>query len=61
MFPPFLTPDPRDVVSDADISQNDTVCAFDPTCKCQIASDHLSYGLMESVQDLIFDHVVSRF
>ncbi|KAF9870194.1 hypothetical protein CkaCkLH20_12280 [Colletotrichum karsti] len=40
---------------------NDTVCAFDPACKCQIASDHLSYGLMESVQDLIFDHVVSRF
>ncbi|KAL5603841.1 hypothetical protein FOVSG1_006591 [Fusarium oxysporum f. sp. vasinfectum] len=40
---------------------NDIVCSFDPECKCQLASDHLSYGLMKSVQDLIFDHVISRF
>ncbi|KAL0937159.1 family 5 carbohydrate esterase [Colletotrichum truncatum] len=41
--------------------ENDIVCAFDPQCTCQLASDHLSYGLMQSVQDVIFEHVVSRF
>ncbi|KAM0227314.1 hypothetical protein ACHAPO_011669 [Fusarium lateritium] len=40
--------------------ENDIVCSFDPECKCQLASDHLSYGLMKSVQDQIFDHVISR-
>ncbi|CAN9080062.1 unnamed protein product [Alternaria alternata] len=41
--------------------ENDIVCAFDPECRCQLASDHLSYGLSQSVQDQIFDHVISRF
>ncbi|KAH7175062.1 cutinase [Fusarium flagelliforme] len=41
--------------------ENDIVCSFDPECKCQLASDHLSYGLMKPVQDQIFNHVVSRF
>ncbi|PQE29523.1 Family 5 carbohydrate esterase protein [Rutstroemia sp. NJR-2017a WRK4] len=39
--------------------QDDIVCAFDSKCQCQLSSDHLSYGLMEPVQDLIFEHVVS--
>jgi thioesterase domain-containing protein len=41
--------------------KNDIVCAADPDCDCQLASDHLSYGLMQSVQDLIVEHVVSQF
>ncbi|CAG5161091.1 uncharacterized protein ALTATR162_LOCUS5961 [Alternaria atra] len=41
--------------------ENDIVCAADPDCDCQLASDHLSYGLMQSVQDLIVEHVVSQF
>ncbi|EWZ90836.1 hypothetical protein FOWG_08408 [Fusarium oxysporum f. sp. lycopersici MN25] len=40
--------------------ENDIVCSFDPNCTCQLASDHLSYGLMKPVQDQIFDHVISR-
>ncbi|PQE08530.1 cutinase 1 protein [Rutstroemia sp. NJR-2017a BBW] len=39
--------------------QDDIVCAYDSECTCQLSSDHLSYGLMEPVQDLIFEHVVS--
>ncbi|KAF2853925.1 carbohydrate esterase family 5 protein [Plenodomus tracheiphilus IPT5] len=41
--------------------EDDVVCAADAGCDCQLASDHLSYGLLLTVQDLIFDHVVSRF
>ncbi|KAJ3540593.1 hypothetical protein NM208_g4993 [Fusarium decemcellulare] len=40
---------------------NDIVCAIDPECTCQLASDHMSYGMMQSVQDLIVDHTISRF
>jgi hypothetical protein len=39
--------------------QDDIVCAYDAQCPCQLSSDHLSYGLMDPVQDLIFEHVVS--
>ncbi|EMT62983.1 hypothetical protein FOC4_g10013176 [Fusarium odoratissimum] len=42
------------------IPRNDIVCSFGPNCKCQLASDHLSYDLMKPVQDRIFDHVISR-
>ncbi|KAF5556386.1 family 5 carbohydrate esterase [Fusarium phyllophilum] len=41
--------------------ENDIVCSFDPKCKCQLASDHLSYGLMKPVQNQIFGHVIARF
>ncbi|CAI0647461.1 unnamed protein product [Colletotrichum noveboracense] len=40
--------------------EHDLVCAPDPDCDCQLASDHLSYGLVQSVQDLIASHVMSR-
>ncbi|KAF5000335.1 hypothetical protein FDECE_11234 [Fusarium decemcellulare] len=40
---------------------NDIVCAVDPECTCQLASDHMSYGMMQSVQDLIVGHTISRF
>ncbi|KAF6810636.1 family 5 carbohydrate esterase [Colletotrichum sojae] len=39
---------------------NDIVCATDPECTCQLASDHMSYGLMQPVQDLIVSHVLDR-
>ncbi|KAM0281216.1 hypothetical protein ACHAQH_003647 [Verticillium albo-atrum] len=40
--------------------ENDIVCAGDPECSCQLASDYMSYGLMQSVQDLIVSHVLDR-
>lgn len=42
------------------LDQHDPVCAPDPDCDCQLASDHLSYGLVQSLQDLIASHVMSR-
>jgi pimeloyl-ACP methyl ester carboxylesterase len=41
--------------------KGDVVCTFDPQCRCELPSDHLSYGLVDSVQDLIYKHVTSRF
>ncbi|THY40724.1 alpha/beta-hydrolase [Aureobasidium pullulans] len=38
--------------------ENDIVCASDPGCDCQIAADHLSYGLVDSVQETAFQHIV---
>ncbi|THX08196.1 alpha/beta-hydrolase [Aureobasidium pullulans] len=38
--------------------ENDIVCASDPACDCQIAADHLSYGLVDSVQETAFQHIV---
>ncbi|THV67470.1 alpha/beta-hydrolase [Aureobasidium pullulans] len=38
--------------------ENDIVCASDPACDCQIAADHLSYGLADSVQETAFQHIV---
>jgi hypothetical protein len=40
--------------------KNDIVCASDPQCDCQLASDHISYGQMKSVQDLIYNLIMSR-
>ncbi|KAK6211667.1 hypothetical protein QIS74_10931 [Colletotrichum tabaci] len=40
--------------------ENDIVCAADPDCTCQLASDHMSYGLMQPVQDLIVSHILDR-
>ncbi|KAF3810827.1 hypothetical protein GCG54_00003004 [Colletotrichum gloeosporioides] len=40
--------------------EDDLVCAPDPDCDCRLASDHLSYGLVQSVQDLIVSHIMSR-
>ncbi|WQF86464.1 Putative cutinase/acetylxylan esterase, alpha/Beta hydrolase [Colletotrichum destructivum] len=40
--------------------ENDVVCATDPDCTCQLASAHMSYGLMQPVQDLIVSHVLDR-
>ncbi|KAK2779055.1 family 5 carbohydrate esterase [Colletotrichum kahawae] len=40
--------------------EDDLVCAPNPDCDCQLASDHLSYGLFKSVQDLIVSHIMSR-
>jgi len=44
----------------ADYVQNDGVCAVDLEFDCQLASDYLSYGLMHSVRDQIFEHVMAH-
>ncbi|KAI3397086.1 hypothetical protein diail_11229 [Diaporthe ilicicola] len=40
--------------------EDDTVCALNPVCKCQISIGHLLYGSVASIQDTAIEHVVAR-
>ncbi|KAK2596243.1 hypothetical protein QQS21_006335 [Conoideocrella luteorostrata] len=39
---------------------NDIICAVNPECSCPIEADHLSYGMVQDIQDLIFEHVITH-
>ena len=41
--------------------RNHVVCAFMAECEYQLASDHLSYGLMKGVRNATLKHAVSHF
>ncbi|KAK1139458.1 hypothetical protein N8T08_000737 [Aspergillus melleus] len=38
----------------------DNVCSYNPACSCQIPAGHLSYGLVDTIQENGFQHVISR-
>ncbi|CAK1362760.1 unnamed protein product [Cercospora beticola] len=38
--------------------EHDTVCSIDPACDCQLPADHLSYGLIQTVQETAFEHII---
>ncbi|KAI9368163.1 alpha/beta-hydrolase [Aspergillus egyptiacus] len=40
--------------------EGDLVCSPNPACSCQIPAGHLSYGLVDTVQETAFEHVVNR-
>ena len=45
----------------ASYMRNHVVCAFMAECEYQLASDHLSYGLMKGVRNATLKHAVSHF
>ncbi|KAJ6022735.1 uncharacterized protein N7446_013087, partial [Penicillium canescens] len=40
--------------------EGDGVCSYDNACSCRLPAGHLSYGLVDAVQNTAFNHVVSR-